>query len=235
MASWVLIKSLTSLRAELDKIAPKRSKVSDGSIGDAKHKTESSDHNPDDTAGSRTPGTDRDSIPEVHAIDATEDLRQPGWSMDRVVQIVVLRHRTGLDDRLQNVIHKGIIWSRSWGWTARKYNGTDQHYGHAHFSGRYGSGSTNSNPENDTKPWGLLAADGDDDMDATEAREAAKLGMYDALKMAALATDGDASNDTPTSRQLKGFINTLLDARINAAVKPLGEKIDKLLAAQNIN
>lgn len=233
MANWVLIKSLTSLRAELDKIAPKRSKISDGSIGDKPHQQESSDHNVDDTKGSRTPYTDTDSIPEVHAIDATEALNQAGWSMDRVVQILVLRHRNGQDDRLQNIIHKGIIWSRSWGWTARKYNGADQHYGHAHFSGRYGSGSTNANPENDTKPWGLLAADGDD-MDKTEGREAATLGFYDALKMAALATDSDASNDTPTSRQLKGFINTLLDARINAAVKPLNEKIDKLLAAQNI-
>jgi hypothetical protein len=162
MAEWVLIPAAVSLRGEFNELSPSRSKASDGSIGDTSHSASSSDHNPDETG--RTPYEDADSINEVHAIDVDSDLRKPGWSMQRAVNIIVGRHRDGLDDRLQNVIYNRKIASRSWGWIWRDYTGASPHVEHAHFGFRYGSGSGSSNPENRTGPWGLLAAEkGEDD------------------------------------------------------------------------
>jgi len=152
MASWILVPSLTSLREEFNELAPTRDKGSDGSIGDAAHASSSSDHNPDETGA--TPYEDADSVNEVHAIDVDKDLNKSGWSMTKAVGIIVTRHRTGQDDRLQNVIWNGLIWSRSWGWTAREYDGQNPHDKHAHFSARYTSAE-----ESDTRPWGLLEED----------------------------------------------------------------------------
>lgn len=168
MAGWILVPCLVSLRAEFTRIAPNRDTASDGSIGDARHRAESSDHNADDTPGSRTPYTDSDNIPEVHAIDVDNDLKRPPITFDQCIQTIVTRHRAGQDDRLQNVIWNRRIWSRSWGWTARAYTGASQHTEHGHFSARYGSGSGPGNPENDTRPWGLLDLIEGDDVELTD-------------------------------------------------------------------
>lgn len=152
MPSWILVPCLVSLREEFNRLAPARDNASDGSIGDVAHQQESSDHNPDETG--KTPSEDADSVNEVHAIDVDSDLRKPGWTMQRCVDIIVARHRTGLDDRLQNVIYNRRIWSRSWGWTARAYSGPSPHTEHAHFSARYTTAQ-----EADTRPWGLLEED----------------------------------------------------------------------------
>ncbi len=155
-ASWVLVDCLISLRSEFNRLAPDRDKVSDGSIGDTAHASSSSDPNPDETGA--TPYADSDRINDVHAIDVDKDLRRSGWTMARAVGIIVDRHRRGLDDRLQNVIFNGKIYSRSWGWTARDYSGSNPHDKHAHFSARYTTAA-----ESDTSRWGLL-----DDTDTTD-------------------------------------------------------------------
>jgi hypothetical protein len=152
MASWILVPCLVTLRDEFNALAPGRDKASDGSIGDAAHAQESSDHNPDETG--RTPYEDADDINEVHAIDVDDDLRRPGWTMNRALEIIVTRHREDRDDRLQNIIYNRRIWSRSWGWTARAYTGASAHTEHAHFSARYTTAQ-----ERDTSPWGLLEDD----------------------------------------------------------------------------
>lgn len=151
MASWILVPSLISLRDEFNMLAPNRDHASDGSIGNEAHANSSSDHNPDETGA--TPYEDADKRNEVHAIDTDDDLRLPDWSMSKCVGIIVMRHRTGLDDRLQNVIYNRVIYSRSWGWTGRVYSGASPHTEHAHFSNRYTDAA-----ESNTKPWGLLAA-----------------------------------------------------------------------------
>jgi hypothetical protein len=153
---WILVACLVSLRNEFNELAPSRDKSSDGSIGDGAHASSSSDHNPDETGA--TPYEDADSRNEVHAIDVDEDLRQAGWSMTRAVQIIVTRHREGRDDRLQNVIYERKIYSRSWGWTARTYTGSNPHDKHAHFSARYTTAA-----ESNTRSWGLLEAQEADD------------------------------------------------------------------------
>lgn len=146
--SWVLIAAAKSLIAEFNQVAPGRDKTSDGTIGDAAHAGESSDHNPDETGN--TPYEDADDINEVHAVDIDKDLNRSGITMEQCVQVIVRRHRAGVDIRLQNVIYNRRIWSRTWGWTERPYAGTNPHDKHAHYSFRYTTAQ-----ENDTRPWGL--------------------------------------------------------------------------------
>lgn len=149
VAEWELIDSAESLRTEFNVLAPDRDKSSDGSIGDSDHASSSSDHNPDETGA--TPFEDADNINEVHAIDVTAKLNKPGWTMQKAVDIIVDRHANGRDNRLQNVIYNGYIWSASWEWTKRKYTGKNQHKLHAHFGFKYTTAQ-----ERNTSSWGLL-------------------------------------------------------------------------------
>lgn len=160
--AWILVPCLVALRREFNLLAPDRDRTSDGSIGDSEHSQTSSDHNPDETG--RTPYEDADSTNEVHAIDVDRDLNRAGWDMQRAVDLLIRRQHSGEDDRLQNVIFNGWIWSRSWGWIPRRYTGANPHDKHAHFSARYTTAT-----ESDTAPWGLLE---DDEMTKTELLEA---------------------------------------------------------------
>ena len=182
MASWILVPCLVSLRNEFNTLAPARDKSSDGSIGDSAHASSSSDHNPDETGS--TPYEDADSTNEVHAIDVDIDLRRSGWTMAKAVEIIVTRHRTGADDRLQNVIYNRRVWSRSWGWTAREYTGSNPHDKHAHFSSRYTTAQ-----ESSTRPWGLLEAEDDDMATITQADFNARMDSWWLARMAPSAAD----------------------------------------------
>ncbi|GLY95695.1 hypothetical protein [Actinoplanes sp. NBRC 103695] len=200
MADWILVACLVSLRNEFNALAPDRDKSSDGSIGDEAHASSSSDHNPDETGA--TPYEDADSTNEVHAIDVDVNLRTSGWSMERAVQIIVGRHRVGVDDRLQNVIYNRRVWSRSWGWTEREYTGSNPHDKHAHFSSRYTTGE-----ESDTRPWGLL--DEEDGMDAAEFfASAAKAARGDAD-----ATAGDRTNRNNAVQVLRFALGLPVEAQ----------------------
>jgi hypothetical protein len=139
MASWTLAPCLASLRDEFNRLAPRRDKSSDGSIGDARHAASRSDHNPDSRG-------------IVHAIDVDEDLAQPGLSMRAAAELLVDRHRRGLDERLTYIIYERAIWSATHSWKRRVYTGSNPHDKHAHFS------ASNHPPlERDTRPFGLAA------------------------------------------------------------------------------
>jgi hypothetical protein len=182
VASWILVPCLVSLRTEFNKLAPSRDKTSDGSIGDAAHAREPSDHNPDETGS--TPYEDADHINEVHAIDVDDDLRKRGWTMTKALEIIITRHRAGKDNRLQNVIYNRRIWSRSWGWTARAYIGANAHTQHAHFSARYTTAQ-----ERDTRPWGLLEAEDDDMATITQSDFNARMDSWWNARMSPSAPD----------------------------------------------
>lgn len=156
MSAWVPLADLTSLRAEFNALAPGRDKGADGMVGDAAHQAESSDHNPDDTPGSRTPHTDSDNIAEVHALDVDSTGPWPaGMTMAKAVAVVVnLMHAMGTRAPLNYVIWDRHIYEHP-AWAAAPYYGTDPHTNHAHFSSAYGSGTGSSNPENYPGPWGL--------------------------------------------------------------------------------
>lgn len=226
MPSWELVPCLVNLRSEFNALAPDRDKSSDGSIGDSAHASSSSDHNPDETGA--TPYEDADRDNEVHAIDVDADLRKAGWSMERAVDVIVGRHRSGADDRLQNVIYNRRVWSRSWGWTEREYTGSNPHDKHAHFSSRYTTAQ-----ESDERRWGLLAADkGDDQMDADEFFASAARGA----EGGPTATAADRTNRNNAVKVLRFALGLPVDqqsmenlpcgpagalARIEAAVTPV--------------
>lgn len=162
MSEWILVPSLVSLRRDIERIAPDRDRTTDGSIGDTAHAAGgNSDHLPDeDFAALR--GKDADSRNEVHAIDVDRDLREPGLTMEMVVQHILARCRAGLEDRLRYIIYSRRIWSASSGWRQEAYSGSNPHTEHAHFSASYGTAQ-----EADTHSWHLedLVALSDADKD----------------------------------------------------------------------
>lgn len=129
-----LINGLVILRAEFNLVNPHRDHTADGWIGDAVHARRTSDHNPDAHG-------------VVHAIDVDVN----GVPMGKIVSYIAGRCRAGAENRLQYIIFRRVIWSRSWGWTARAYTGLDPHTGHAHFSSRYDQDAGRG------EPWGLAA------------------------------------------------------------------------------
>jgi hypothetical protein len=117
---WRLAPSLVRLVNETDRLFPKRSKASDGSIGDPAHAARASDHNPDDGW--------------VDAVDITDDDKH-GCDVGLLVAHLVATK----DDRISYLIHKGTIWK---GYTNRGlrpftpqvYTGPNAHKLHAHIS-----------------------------------------------------------------------------------------------------
>lgn len=135
MADWILIPCLRALFMEFDRIAPSRNRASDGSIGDAAHQKEVSDHNPDETGS--VPIHDADHLNEVHAIDVDNNLRESDLTMEKVVQFLLGRCRSGAEKRLRYIIYNRRIWSASSGWVQKAYSGPSPHTEHAHFSASY--------------------------------------------------------------------------------------------------
>jgi peptidoglycan hydrolase-like protein with peptidoglycan-binding domain len=118
------------MEEQANRMAPNRSKISDGSIGDEAHSKRKTDHNP--------------SGGFVHAIDLTHD---PANGFD-VHQLARQISQSG-DTRIKYIISQGKIWNPTKGdmpghW--RPYSGENPHNHHAHFSVR-------SNARNDTRPW----------------------------------------------------------------------------------
>lgn len=214
MASWILVPCLVSLRDEFNRLAPGRDKGADGSIGDLAHQQESSDHNPDETG--RTPFEDADNVDEVHAIDIDSTGPWPaGKDLDSRVEIIRLRHKNGHDDRLQNIIWKDRVASRSWGWTWDPRPGIG-HFDHAHFSARYTTAQ-----ENDTSPWGVL----EDEMalnlsteDKAAIRQECAEAVVNYFRGAYEAVTGAADADTTlnkTKRQYKIFLQAVLGGPVD--------------------
>jgi hypothetical protein len=134
------------LRSQLNALAPHRSTVSDGSIGDAAHSARYSDHNP--TAAG-----------QVCARDFTHDPAgglDCGSLADRLV-------RSG-DNRIKYIIWNRRIWEPGVGWKA--YSGVNPHTKHLHLSVKAGAVGDS------TRQWdlGRTADQGDNDMDANQDR-----------------------------------------------------------------
>jgi hypothetical protein len=114
-----------------------------------------SDHNRDES-GNTGSSSDPDNIDEVHAIDLDVNLRVPGLTMEMVVQHILKRCRSGQEKRLKYIIYNRRIWEGANGWAQESYGGDNPHTQHAHFSGKYGSGTAaQGNPEANTSSWGL--------------------------------------------------------------------------------
>lgn len=119
--TWRVAKSLEQLRSQMNALYPKRSKASDGSIGDEHHASRASDHNP--WVRDRSMGI-------VTAIDITHD---PQGGVD--IATLAEQLRTQRDSRIKYVIANGHIFSShklAWQW--RPYTGTNPHRAHLHIS-----------------------------------------------------------------------------------------------------
>lgn len=136
--SWRPARSLDTLSDEIDDSAPRRSKVSDGTIGDLAHSQRDSDHNPNGSG-------------VVRAKDFTHD---PGGGLDCNVLAEFLAARLGKHPAFgagAYIIWRGRIISTnrlSEGW--RRYTGSNKHNHHLHLS--VGTSGYDS-----TAPFGLGA------------------------------------------------------------------------------
>ena len=112
-------------------------------ISDDAHKTRASDHNEDDTAGSKAAQSDADNVPEHRAIDVMEG---PELSRDQLKAIIDEVLADPHDrDRLIYINFENTQWSASSGWTPHD-NSDDPHPTHGHFSGK-------ASKDEDGSPW----------------------------------------------------------------------------------
>jgi hypothetical protein len=111
--TWRLAKSLKKLQTQINEMAPGRSRVSDGSIGDAAHAARKSDHNPNQQG-------------IVAAIDVTHD--PLGGCDGRILSRSLIA-----DSRVKYVIFNSQIWkARTGRWES--YGGQNPHDHHVHVS-----------------------------------------------------------------------------------------------------
>lgn len=145
---WYLAASLIALGNEINRAWPRRSTASDGAIGDASHQARKSDHNPDWDAGGVVRAIDID----VHGIDAP----------------AVVKALIG-DPRVWYVIYDHYIYSVTYNWAKRPYDGADPHTGHIHVSirhttaaetntGLWLSVTDNHKPDNPFDDWEAIMA-----------------------------------------------------------------------------
>lgn len=110
---WRLAPSLIAFEQEANRLAPRRSQASDGSIGDAAHRARVSDHNPDGGW--------------VHGLDLTHDPRG-GFDAHAHGRSIAARR----DPRVAYLISNGQIWTPDRGW--QRYTGPNPHRTHLHTS-----------------------------------------------------------------------------------------------------
>ena len=117
-----LSKAAQQLREQFDQTYPDRDRRSDGWIGDLRHASRPSDHNPDPKSG------------VVRAIDTDADIHKTG-KPDLMPDIAdQLRLAAKTDKRIAYIIFNGRIASPRLGWRWRKYKGSNPHNHHCHVS-----------------------------------------------------------------------------------------------------
>lgn len=118
-----LSKAAAQLREQFDDTYPDRDRRSDGWIGDLRHSSRPSDHNPDPKTG------------VVRAIDIDRNVHKGGKPdlMPDIADQVRLAAKAG-DKRIAYVIFNGRIASSRLGWRWRKYKGSNPHHAHCHIS-----------------------------------------------------------------------------------------------------
>lgn len=137
-STWRLARSLGRLRTQVNDKFPGRSKVADGTIGDAAHRARgaASDHNPHLRVGN---------VGIVSALDLTHDPRK-GFDTYALAEHL----RLGTDRRIKYVISNRRIFSSTTSpWVWRPYNQTP-HTGHVHISV-----STNPALFDDHRDWDI--------------------------------------------------------------------------------
>jgi hypothetical protein len=117
-----LSKAAIQLREQFDDTFPDRDRRSDGWIGDTRHASRPSDHNPDRETGI------------VRAIDIDRDVSgkaKPDLMPDIADQLRLLAKT---DKRIKYIIFEGKIASVKSAWRWRTYTGINKHRHHMHIS-----------------------------------------------------------------------------------------------------
>ena len=115
-----LSKALIQLREQADDSYPDRKRDSDGTIGDARHATRKSDHNPDVHTGF------------VRAIDLDADFDKSSSTAAYIADQIRIAAKS--DKRIAYVIFNRKIASTRSLWKWRKYTGVNPHIKHIHVS-----------------------------------------------------------------------------------------------------
>jgi hypothetical protein len=233
----ILVACLVRLRWEFDRIAPDRPHTSDGWIGNKAHELEVSDHNPDETG--KVPIHDADHINEVHAIDVTNVMNESDLTMEKCVQFLLARCRSGKEKRLRYIIYNRRIWSASSGWIQKKYTGASPHTEHAHFSCSYESAK-----EADTSSWHLeeipvALTESDKSAIKTMIHDEIRGAFAEYVKQWLAATYGNTVYPTRTLQQHTNDMQTLRDlfADPDAAKKitlKTGSGLSRILQAADL-
>ena len=133
--TWRLATSLETLRGEINALAPNRSTVSDGAVGDPAHASRASRHNPN-SAG------------VVTALDLTHD---PANGCD--IHAIARRIARNPHPELDYIISNGEVAGRATDWEWLDYGGSNPHTKHAHFGVGVGSDRDPRPPYDSTAPW----------------------------------------------------------------------------------
>ena len=133
--NWTLAPALQQLREQINAAFPSRDRSSDGSIGDTRHSSRKSDHNPN-AAG------------VVCAIDIDEDLSPSNTVAGIVAQIQMSR-----DSRVAYIIYEGQITVKGDITRWKDYHGVNPHKHHAHISVKQ-----DAKLYNDRRPWHIAGA-----------------------------------------------------------------------------
>ncbi len=115
-----LCKAGQQLREQIDDLYIERSRKSDGWIGDTRHSSRKSDHNPDANG-------------IVRALDITSDLGSHPEEAHALVEKIRKCAKRG-DKRIKYLIFDGRISSPILNWKWRKYKGVNPHRHHFHVS-----------------------------------------------------------------------------------------------------
>jgi hypothetical protein len=117
-----LCKAGVQLRNQIDDCYGERDRRSDGWIGDAKHTSTKSDHNP--------------ALPDlvVRALDVDSDLSSHKSESVYLANQIRLYAKRAKPKRIAYVIHAGKIASPILNWRWRKYTGSNSHHSHIHIS-----------------------------------------------------------------------------------------------------
>ena len=135
--AWRVAKALSVLRDQFNTKYPNRKKGADGTIGDAAHKSRSSDHNP----WIQDSGTG-----VVSALDITHD---PANGVDTWAIAEYFRQKR--DSRIKYVISNRRIFSSTTSpWVWREYTGSNPHSSHMHVSVK-----ASKSHYDDSSPWDL--------------------------------------------------------------------------------
>jgi peptidoglycan hydrolase-like protein with peptidoglycan-binding domain len=121
-------------------------------IGDKPHQSSPSDHNEDDTPGSKSEQTDADNNPEHRAIDVMLGPKFSKNDAELLVANLVLKNSN--KKRLRYVIWNGCIWSSTSNFVEKQYPGKDKHTNHVHVSGLAANDEDESPWDLDDNPWG---------------------------------------------------------------------------------